>query len=294
MLLPLLSLLQLLDLEASGISTAPQQKISLLELSAQVGGGALCPQPRPPSSLPASLGRFLVTPARLPACQPPTGPRSVSLPDLRRPACPAFPPPQCDSEASADRLFEQLRSALGAGTGALAIKPAAASSGLGMMRVASGSDLMVYAQVGAGAGGCCAGRHAASGGRGARSAAAAAAAAGLRAPPLTRCQAFPPVAAAPGASRRPGWRMLPACPQAVECWLDVIPGELLSGGGDVPMVVPPPSQFVVEPFVTTEPVQVGPQPPGTWKAASPEQQGSTFERARRPNRQAPRHAGAAT
>ena len=30
---------QLLDLEASGVSTAPQQKISLPELSAQVGGG---------------------------------------------------------------------------------------------------------------------------------------------------------------------------------------------------------------------------------------------------------------
>ncbi|KAL4428078.1 hypothetical protein ABPG75_002167 [Micractinium tetrahymenae] len=145
---------QLLDLEASGISTAPQQKISLLELSAQ-----------------------------------------------------------CESEGSADRLFEQLRSALGAGTGALAIKPASASSGLGAMRVASGSDLMVYAQ-------------------------------------------------------------------AVEAWVDVIPGELLSGGGDVPMLVPPPSQFVVEPFVTTEPLQlvrdaagaVVPPPAGaqTYPGAAPE------------------------
>ncbi|KAL4445330.1 hypothetical protein ABPG77_011155 [Micractinium sp. CCAP 211/92] len=145
---------QLLDLEASGISTAPQQKISLPELSAQ-----------------------------------------------------------CDSEASAGRLFEQLRSALGAGTGALAIKPASASSGLGVMRVASGRDLMVYAQ-------------------------------------------------------------------AVESWVDVIPGEVLSDGVDVPMVVPPPSQFVVEPYVTTEPVQlvhdaagaVVPPPPGaqTYPGATPE------------------------
>lgn len=45
--LPPLPPLQLLDLEASGISTAPQQKISLPELSAQVGGAASC---RPSSS----------------------------------------------------------------------------------------------------------------------------------------------------------------------------------------------------------------------------------------------------
>lgn len=51
--------------------------------------------------------------------------------------------------------------------------------------------------------------------------------------------------------------MCPACLQAVESWVDVIPGEVLSDGVDVAMVVPPPSQFVVEPYVTTEPVQVG-------------------------------------
>jgi len=46
----------------------------------------------------------------------------------------------------------------------------------------------------------------------------------------------------------------------VEAWADVIPGEVLNGGADVPMPLPPPSQFVVEPFVTTEPVQVGAWP----------------------------------
>ena len=46
-------------------------------------------------------------------------------------------------------------------------------------------------------------------------------------------------------------------PQAVEAWVDCIPGEVLSTGSDVDMPVPPPSQFVVEPYVTTEPVQVG-------------------------------------
>ena len=57
-------------------------------------------------------------------------------------------PLQCGTEASATRLFDQLRASLGAGTAALCIKPAHACNGLGAMRATSGQDLMVYAQVG--------------------------------------------------------------------------------------------------------------------------------------------------
>ena len=51
-----------------------------------------------------------------------------------------------------------------------------------------------------------------------------------------------------------------ACPvllQAVEAWVELIPGEVLGGGADVHMQVLPGTQFVVEPFVTAEPLQVG-------------------------------------
>lgn len=50
---------------------------------------------------------------------------------------------------------------------------------------------------------------------------------------------------------------LQAYARAVEGWVDLLPAEALEEGGfDVPMPTPPPSQFVVEPFVTTEPVTV--------------------------------------
>ena len=38
--------------------------------------------------------------------------------------------------------------------------------------------------------------------------------------------------------------------------MDVMPGEVLGGSPDVVMPVPPPSQFVVEPWIVTEPVRV--------------------------------------
>ena len=51
--------------------------------------------------------------------------------------------------------------------------------------------------------------------------------------------------------------LLSTHPQAVQEWAEAIPGALLdSDSADVPMPLPPPTAFVVEPFVTTEPVQV--------------------------------------
>jgi hypothetical protein len=131
--------LQLLDLEASGVSTAPQQKISLPELSAQVGGFGW-----------AADATMLADPGAsafvcLPACS--GKPAQASL-LLTPPACAFLLALQCDTEASATRLFDQLRASLGAGTAALCIKPAHACNGLGAMRATSGQDLMVYAQVG--------------------------------------------------------------------------------------------------------------------------------------------------
>jgi hypothetical protein len=45
--------------------------------------------------------------------------------------------------------------------------------------------------------------------------------------------------------------------QAAEGWEPLIPAEVLSSGADVRLPVPPPSQFVLEPWIATEPVRVG-------------------------------------
>ena len=120
---------QLIDLSTSGISTAPQQKISLPELSAQVR--LLLPALAPAMPSCATLLLDVLTP-----CSPPRG-------------------VQCVDEATADRLFEQLRSSLGAGPVSLCIKPAHACNGLGVMRATGGRDLMAYAQVGGSCKGVC-------------------------------------------------------------------------------------------------------------------------------------------
>ncbi|KAI7845525.1 hypothetical protein COHA_000948 [Chlorella ohadii] len=60
-----------------------------------------------------------------------------------------------------------------------------------------------------------------------------------------------------GAMRAASGRDLMIYVKAVQEWAEAIPGALLdSDSADVPMPLPPPTAFVVEPFVTTEPVQL--------------------------------------
>lgn len=224
---------QLLDLDSSGISVAPQQKISLPELVAQVGRGGrvICWLEGP------VWGCGLCRRPFWQACADPAA----------RPVLITFPMPcphpvtlQCGDEQSAARLFDQLLTSLAGGAAALCIKPATAlgDPGLGAMRAASGRDLMIYVKVGR---------------RllwGAISATA----------PQLGCELLHYLLALfcwLRPSQPTTFPLARLSVQAVQEWADTIPGAILdSDSSDVPMPLPPPTAFVVEPFVTTEPVQV--------------------------------------
>ena len=151
---------------------------------------------------------------------------------------------QCVDEASADRLFDQLRLSLGpAGPPTICIKPAHDSNGLGVVRATCGQDLQIYAQVRRFSGVLALGEMREGWNKKA---------------PFSwwpTCWGLYPADLAECLFHRADCPWL--CVQAVEQWVAVIPGGMLSSGGDdVAMPMPPPSQFVVEPFVTTEPMQV--------------------------------------
>ena len=224
---------QLLDLDSSGISVAPQQKISLPELVAQVGRGGrvICWLEGP------VWGCGLCSRPFWQACADPAA----------RPVLITFPMPcphpvtlQCGDEQSAARLFDQLLTSLAGGAAALCIKPATAlgDPALGAMRAASGRDLMIYVKVG---------RRLLWGAISATT-------------PQLGCELLHYLLALfcwLRPSQPTTFPLARLSVQAVQEWADTIPGAILdSDSSDVPMPLPPPTAFVVEPFVTTEPVQV--------------------------------------
>ena len=59
---------------------------------------------------------------------------------------------------------------------------------------------------------------------------------------------------------------------AVEGWVDPIPGSLLSREQDVPMAFPPPTQFVIESLITTDPLLLWRAADGNLRPAGQQQQ----------------------
>lgn len=160
---------------------------------------------------------------------------------------------QCGDEQSAARLFDQLLTSLAGGAAALCIKPATAlgNPALGAMRAASGRDLMIYVKVG---------RRLLWGAIAATAPQLGRELLQYLLAPFCWLRTWPrqlvPQPVQPTTFPLPT-SLPPLSVQAVQEWADTIPGAILdSDSSDVPMPLPPPTAFVVEPFVTTEPVQV--------------------------------------